>query len=140
MDRANKDKGREFLSALFSADAARLGGLIPEDFKMWMPQSASKAAGMPVPLVGRDNAVAVLTGFGGSIFKRSTVQWDEMTALAEADRVAIQFRLRGQTVAGLDYDNTYVFLFRIAGEKVAEVWESTDTAYAQSVFFAKAAQ
>jgi ketosteroid isomerase-like protein len=137
MSSANKDKGREFLSAMFSADAARLSAVMPEDFKMWMPQSARQAANMPIPLEGRENAVATLTGFGGSVFKRSTVKWDEMTALAENDRVAIQFRLRGETVTGLDYDNTYVFLFRIAGGKVAEVWESTDTAYAQSVFFAK---
>jgi uncharacterized protein len=140
MDSANKDKGRQFLSALFSGDAAGLAALIPDDFKMWMPGSASKAANMPIPLVGRENAVAILTGFGSSILKRSTVHCDEMTALAEADHVAIQFRLRAQTVAGLDYDNIYVFLFRIAGGKVAEVWESTDTAHAQSIFFAKATQ
>jgi ketosteroid isomerase-like protein len=133
---ANKDKGREFLSAMFSGDAARLRAVILDEFKMWMPQSAKEAANMPIPLLGRENAVATLTGFGGSVFKRSTVKWDEMTSLAEDDRVAIQFRLRGETVTGLKYDNTYVFLFRIAGDKVAEVWESTDTAYAQKVFFA----
>jgi ketosteroid isomerase-like protein len=93
---------------------------------------------MPIPLVGRENAVAVLTGFGSTILERSTVQRDEMAAVAEADRVAIQFRLRARTVAGLEYDNIYVFLFRIAGGKVAEVWESTDTAHAQSIFFEKA--
>jgi ketosteroid isomerase-like protein len=135
---ANKDKGREFLSALFSGDAPGLAALIPDDFKMWMPGSASKAANMPIPLVGRENAVAVLTGFGSTILERSTVQRDEMAAVAEADRVAIQFRLRARTVAGLEYDNIYVFLFRIAGGKVAEVWESTDTAHAQSIFFEKA--
>jgi ketosteroid isomerase-like protein len=138
MSAANKDAGREFLSAMFSADAARLAGAMTEDFAMWMPKSASTAANMPIPLVGRDNAVAILTGFGGSMFKHGSVTWDEMTALAEGDRVAIQFRLRGQTSAGLDYDNTYVFLFRIAQGKVAEAWESTDTTYAQNVFFGKA--
>jgi ketosteroid isomerase-like protein len=137
MSSANKDQAREFLSAMFSGDTARMGAMIPDDFKMWMPQSASQAVNMPIPLMGRENAVAMLIGLGGSMFKRSTIKREEMTALGEGDRVAIQLRLRAQTAAGLDYDNTYVFLFRIAAAKVAEVWELTDTAYAQSVFFAK---
>jgi ketosteroid isomerase-like protein len=137
MSNTQKDLARAYLSAMFASDGARLGPLMTDDCKVWMPRTAANPpANMPIPLVGRDSAVAVLTGFGSKVFKPETVKWTEMLALAENDHVAIQFRLQGQTQIGNDYDNTYVFIFRIAGGKIAEVWEATDTSHAQRVFFA----
>jgi ketosteroid isomerase-like protein len=139
MSNINKEKGKEFLAAMFSGDAAGLSAVLADDFKMWFPKSAKAVANLPIPLVGREAAVTALIGTGDRVFVAGTVKWDVMCSFAEGDRSAIQLRLRGRTQTGHDYDNTYVFIFRIAADKVAEVWECTDTAHAQPLLFGKSA-
>jgi ketosteroid isomerase-like protein len=48
--------------------------------------------------------------------------------IAEDDHVVVEARGRGTTKSGKPYDNTYCFVFRMAGGKLKEVTEYMDTA------------
>ncbi|MEV6771241.1 nuclear transport factor 2 family protein [Nocardia sp. NPDC051030] len=53
--------------------------------------------------------------------------------LADDDRVVVQARGIGTTVAGEPYPQTYCFLFRIADGRITEVIEHCDTALVERV-------
>ena len=47
--------------------------------------------------------------------------------IADGDHVAVEARGANTTKAGVPYNNTYCFVFRLAGGKLAEVTEYMDT-------------
>jgi uncharacterized protein len=47
--------------------------------------------------------------------------------IADGDHVAVEARGANTTKAGVPYNNTYCFIFRLAGGKLAEVTEYMDT-------------
>jgi len=47
--------------------------------------------------------------------------------IAEDDLVVVEARGRGTTKTGLPYDNTYCFIYRIAGGRIQELIEYPDT-------------
>lgn len=53
--------------------------------------------------------------------------------LADGDRVVVQARGRGTTTRGELYDQTYCFIFRVAGGRLTEVIEHCDTALVERV-------
>jgi len=55
--------------------------------------------------------------------------------IAEGNTVVVRARGEAKTKAGHDYSNLYVFFFRFKDEKVVEVFEFPDTAYAETVAF-----
>jgi len=55
--------------------------------------------------------------------------------VAEGNTVVVRARGEAKTKAGNDYNNLYVFFFRFKDEKVFEVLELPDTAYAETVAF-----
>ncbi len=55
--------------------------------------------------------------------------------VAEGNTVVVRARGEAKTKAGNDYNNLYIFFFRFKGEKVVEVLELPDTAYAETVAF-----
>jgi ketosteroid isomerase-like protein len=57
---------------------------------------------------------------------------DAMTA--EEDRVAVEARSRGLRTNGVQYANTYHFLFRLRDGRIVEVREHCDTAHAATVW------
>jgi uncharacterized protein len=59
---------------------------------------------------------------------------DIHTLIAEGDRVAMQAAGRATLQSGAPYNNTYCFVFRFAGERVAEVTEYLDTALVTRAF------
>ena len=54
---------------------------------------------------------------------------DILHLMAEGDLVSMHCTLHARTRSGNDYDGSYHMLFRIEGERIAEVWEFLDTAY-----------
>jgi uncharacterized protein len=52
--------------------------------------------------------------------------------LADGDHVVLQATGQATTKKGKPYNNTYCFLYRIAGDKIAEVTEYLDTELASS--------
>ena len=61
-------------------------------------------------------------------------RWTTHTLIAEGDCVAALTTLEAQTRDGARYSNDYLFLFRFAGEQIAEFWEFVDTLYVQEFF------
>lgn len=55
--------------------------------------------------------------------------------IAEGNTVVVRARGEAKTKTGNDYNNLYVFFFRFKDEKVVEVFEFPDTAYAETVAF-----
>lgn len=55
--------------------------------------------------------------------------------VAEGNTVVVQARGEAKTKTGNDYNNLYIFFFRFEDEKVKEVFEFPDTAYAETVVF-----
>ncbi|SFD24105.1 nuclear transport factor 2 family protein [Streptomyces aidingensis] len=53
--------------------------------------------------------------------------------VAEGDHVVVQARSEATTTGGERYDQTYCFVFRVAGGRLAEVVEHCDTALAERV-------
>lgn len=53
-------------------------------------------------------------------------------ALADGDRVALEARGNGALADGRIYANHYVFTFRFRDDKISEITEYLDTAYAQT--------
>jgi ketosteroid isomerase-like protein len=47
--------------------------------------------------------------------------------IAEGDHVVVEARGSNVTKAGVPYNNTYCFVFRLAGGKLAELTEYMDT-------------
>jgi ketosteroid isomerase-like protein len=47
----------------------------------------------------------------------------------DGDTVAVHLRHIGDMPDGVVYDNDYLFIYTFDGDKIAEMWEFTDTAY-----------
>jgi ketosteroid isomerase-like protein len=52
----------------------------------------------------------------------------------EGDRVCVQATGEARTKSGKAYNNTYCFVFRMRGDKIAEVTEYLDTELVRTVF------
>ena len=59
---------------------------------------------------------------------------DIVSMTAEGDRVVVEARGRATLLSGAPYDNTYCFVFRLAGDRVAEITEYLDTALVARAF------
>jgi ketosteroid isomerase-like protein len=81
------------------------------------------------PHRGSDRAVQLIMDAGGTLFVEGTQRLMILQSVAEGDQVAVRFRMSGRTQGGVVYDNLYAFFFRIAADKIAELWENVDTAY-----------
>lgn len=53
-------------------------------------------------------------------------------ALADGNRVALEVKGHGELADGRVYANHYIFTFRFSGERITEITEYLDTAYAQA--------
>jgi ketosteroid isomerase-like protein len=65
--------------------------------------------------------------FGGSYRSEADL------ILADGDRVVVQARGHATTTRGESYEQTYCFIFRIAGGRLTEVIEHCDTALVERV-------
>jgi ketosteroid isomerase-like protein len=91
------------------------------------------------PHRGRDAVLELIDGAGASLFVRGSKRIEIEHVIAEGEFAAAQFRQIARTTAGHDYDNLYVFFFRVVDEQIHEVWENVDTAYALAKFDMNAA-
>jgi ketosteroid isomerase-like protein len=122
----------DYLDATIKMDIEWIGSFLTEDFTIWFVPSA-RQHGLPIPLVGRQrfmDFVRELQGRPGMWQPRS---FTPQQFLFDADSVAVRVRLVGEFPSGLAYDNEYVFIYRFAGDKIAEMREFTDAAYIASL-------
>ena len=138
MSSANKDNAVAYIGAMFGGDVARMSANTTQDFRWWFPPSGVKNHGLPSPLAGRDNAAKTLFELGGgSARDRSHTKVDVIHAVSEGDMVVLHLHVHARNRHGVPYDNRYVFIFRFDNDLIADVWEFTDTTFANEAFAAK---
>jgi ketosteroid isomerase-like protein len=118
----------DYYAATIDGDVARMKSLFTEDVQIWMPPSAAKR-GLPIPLVGLDQFMEFSRQLQKSgEFWRPT-EWTPHAFLFDGNAAAVHVTLDGITPSGALYKNDYMFLYRFAGERIAEVREFVDTAW-----------
>jgi ketosteroid isomerase-like protein len=121
-----------FLHAMASRDASTLREVLHPDVVWHVPPSP-----MPEflgPHLGIAKVLALVTGAGGSLFVEGSQAIEILSLLVEGDQAAARFRMTGRTLSGIDYDNLYVFFFRLEAGGIVEVWENLDTGYFYGIF------
>lgn len=102
---------RRFVSALAAGDLP--DDLFTADMTVWTTSSAD-----PAPRARYQGGVKLLQ----SLFPKGLAyEIDSITT--EEDRGAAEVRSHGVLVNGEDFQNTYVFVFRFQGERIASVAE-----------------
>jgi len=125
----NKRIVRSFYDAGNRGDLDAAVALLADDVR-WTVTGTTKFSGayagnqdlvtrLVAPLFGQLKA-----GINGTI----------LNLIAEGDFVAAQVSGRAETKDGRAYDNTYCFVFRLHGGKIAEVTEYLDTELVTAVF------
>ena len=69
-----------------------------------------------------------------NLYRSETLEREIQAVVADDDRVVVQSILRGQTAAGDDYENYYVFIAEMTDGRIAVIWEYLNTAYANEKF------
>jgi ketosteroid isomerase-like protein len=128
----------EYIGAMFGGDVARMTASTTEDFRWWFPPSGVKNHGLPNPLAGRANAANTLFKLGGgSARDRSHTKLEVIHLVAEGAMVVLHLLVRAMNAHGVPFENRYVFIFRFEDNLIADVWEFTDTSFANEAFAAK---
>jgi len=118
---------RRYFERLNAFDPALLEAFA-EDVRYIVPGS------MPVSGTyhGREEIMAMWLGF----FERlESIKVHPLEMIAEGSTVVVRAQGEARTKSGADYNNLYVFFFRLKGGKIVEVIEFPDTAYAETVAF-----
>jgi uncharacterized protein len=127
-----KQRVLEYFESLVTDDFARIAEIFSPDVTWWMPRTAETKYGMPVPTIGLERFLELQRRGVHEIYHPQ--KWTTHTIIAEGDFVAAFTTLEALTGDGARYSNDYLFLFRFAGEQIAEFWEFVDTLYVQEFF------
>ena len=137
------DEKKKILTAYLQASAHRdveeMASFLTEDFTLGMVPSAAEQ-GLPNPIVGRQTFLDFLR----QLMARPDM-WKPRESLPQQflfdeDSVAVRVRNLGDFPSGLVYDNEYVFIYKLRGDKICEMREFTDAAYIYSLRQKAAAQ
>lgn len=129
---ANKALVQRFFTAMGRGDREGLAALLADDARWVIPRGAPAHAGTHV---GRAEIIDILVGAPQDMFVPGTTSIDIRAVIAEGEYVVVPARVRATTPRGRQYDNEYVFIFRIAGGVVTELYEHLDTRYVASVIY-----
>lgn len=127
------EKNRKIAISFF--ESANIGdmesslGLLSDDI-VWRGIGTSRFSG---EYNGKDTVLAELVGPLFSNLKAGIHTTVERT-VAEGDHVVIQASGSAETVDGVEYNNRYCFILKIADERICEVVEYCDTALIDKVF------
>jgi len=103
-----------------------LGEFFAEDV-VWHAPAANPLI-EPNPRTGHA-AVMDLIGSGVGVYRPETIRIVLHRLLAVGPLVGAQLSLSATLASGRDYHNEYFFLFAVAGDRIATVWEYLDTYY-----------
>ena len=121
-----------FLDSINRGDRAQLRKLLADDVLWVVPKSAVPPyAGQHR---GAEQVIDLMLSAVMSSFDANGVRHEISLALAEDDWVMLETVMRATHVDGRPYENEYVFLLRLAGDRIAEIREHVDTAYAVRFF------
>jgi uncharacterized protein len=125
-----KELVRSFLAVLSSGDLDRLAGFF-DDRSTWAVASAE--GGRPPQTGPSDIVEKFLRPVREGMFEPAQPKVEPQHVWAEGPWVTVEARGRGQLKNGNAYDNRYVFIVEVDGEKIRTVREYMDTAYAGRV-------
>jgi ketosteroid isomerase-like protein len=130
----NRQLIEEHFAAKDRLDRTVLETQFAEDARYWPPVSGAQRGLAVRPVEGGPKLAEMLTTLSLRLYapERSwTIEMltaDEQTGAAQV-RLSTSLRDSGDA-----YENTYVYFFRFADGKIAEMWEHLDTAYAFALF------
>lgn len=127
---AAKSVVKAFLQAVGNSvggDGAGITPYLADDVRWHLPQSSSRFG--PTDICGLAAVLTLITKQGARFYQPGSMRFDFHSMIAEGDYVHTRMTLEAMTSTGKPYCNEYQTLYRVAGGKLAEVWELYDTAY-----------
>jgi ketosteroid isomerase-like protein len=130
----NRQLIEEHFAAKGRLDRAALESQFTSGAKWWPPVSGAQRGLAVRPVEGGLKLAEMLTTLSLRLYAPER-SWAIELLAAEEQTGAAQVRLSTRlATSGEVYENTYVYFFRFADGKIAEVWEHLDTAYAFALF------
>ena len=124
-----KDVLRRFFDALSTGDFAAIGEFFTDD-SVWMVNDVAR--GFPAQR-GRAIIEDFLQPVREGLFEPGDPKIEVRSMIGEGDWVAAETTGRGMLRNGNHYENCYVFIAQIEGDKVKFLREYMDSAYAHEV-------
>lgn len=131
---SNKQIAANFLVAL-NESPEKAAELITEDFKWVMPHSSVE---LFPQLASRElkgvDGLRQLLSLDEEIYENGHHGTSDVHFMIAADDwVVLQQDFETVALGGVPYRNTYCFTIRIAGDKIAEIWQHVDTLHMKMV-------
>lgn len=120
----NKELARAFIDALATDGLEAIAELFASDAVLW---SLTDRSSLSFPEYLEIYHRLITTRFVDG------VQMSITLVMAEGDRVVVECESHGDMKNGKHYNNMYLFLFRIDGGRIRNVWEYNDTHHSQTV-------
>ncbi len=124
---ADTARNKELVQAFWQSRPKDQAAFLTDDAVWHLPWSIAQRAFGGVQDLRGDAAKAIFTTATGVYEPGGSM--DVLHVVAEDDLVTLHCQLHTRTRAGHDYHGSYHLLFRIEGDRIAEVWEFLDTAY-----------
>lgn len=118
-----------FLDAVAAADRSAMDAALGADPMWWFPPSAAEH-GMPRPMTGREAILDLLSTL--QLYEARSMRWKPRHVVSEGDIVVVHAALSALPIEGGEYENEYVFVYRIVDAAIVKCWEHTDTLYASA--------
>lgn len=127
-----KELVRRFFAGISNADRQALLRIVTPELVWVVPQSA-----VP-PYAGRhcgaDDVVGMMLDAIRETFLPGTVRHHLLLCVEDDDVVVAETNMKAKQADGREYNNFYVFIFEFEDNRIAEVREHVDTAYATRFF------
>jgi ketosteroid isomerase-like protein len=123
-----------YFAAPGKRDLAGMRAILRDDVVMWWPASAARQFGGEKCIRGADRFVEFAGEPIDRIYRRETIRWQIHRMAVDGDFVWTHATMTALTPRDVPYENRYLVLMRIEQDRIAELWESIDTAYAYPVF------
>jgi len=125
-----KDVLRQFFAALSTGDFNAIGEFFGDD-SVWMVNDVAR--GFPSERGRRAIIEDFLQPVREGLFEPGDPKVEIRSMIGEGDWVAAETTARGMLRNGNHYENSYVFIAQIEGDRVKFLREYMDTAYAHDI-------
>jgi len=125
-----KDVVRRFFATLATGDFAAIGEFFDDD-SVW--QVNDVARGLPAQRGRTAIIVDFLQPIREGLFEPGDPKVEIRSMISEGPRVAVETTARGTLRNGNHYENEYVFIIEVDGDKVRFLREYMDSDYAHSI-------
>lgn len=125
-----KDVVRRFFATLGTGDFAAIGEFFDDD-SVW--QVNDVARGLPAQHGRKAIIDDFLQPIREGLFEPGDPKVEVRSMIAEGNRVAAETTARGTLLNGNNYENEYVFIIEVDGDKVRFLREYMDSDYAHSI-------